>query len=132
MAALVERKNKAYGDSFDDCGKFLELLWKAGVPVEAYPDMLCFVRLFDKMKRIATDPDAFGEDPREDILGYALLNVRRKRMLQKKNPLPSFEERMFPTVKKLIGPMLATSGCQPRAARPRPKLQPRSRRRSPK
>jgi hypothetical protein len=37
--------------------------------------MLTMVRMFDKFKRIATDPAAFDEDPRRDVLGYALLWV---------------------------------------------------------
>lgn len=35
--------------------------------------MLAIVRVFDKMMRIATDKDAFGEDPWRDIAGYAIL-----------------------------------------------------------
>jgi hypothetical protein len=78
VAALVETKNAAYGDSFACSGDFLRLLFPAGIRPEQYGDMLAFVRIFDKMKRVATDADAFGEDPRRDILGYAILNVARK------------------------------------------------------
>jgi hypothetical protein len=74
-AALVTRKNVAYGDSFNLAGRFLALLWPEGVPPESFGDMLTMVRMFDKFKRIATDPAAFDEDPRRDVLGYALLWV---------------------------------------------------------
>ena len=37
--------------------------------------MLAFARMFDKMSRIATNEDAFGEDPARDLVGYAILMV---------------------------------------------------------
>ncbi len=78
-AKLVSEKNRAYGDAFGKGGSFIRLLWPKGVPVEAYDDMLTFIRIFDKMMRVATDPGAFGEDPHGDMHGYTLLNLRRKR-----------------------------------------------------
>ena len=63
VAELVEEKNRAYGSSFDKAGAFVRLLWPAGVPDAAVDDLLAFVRIFDKMQRIATDPTAFGEEP---------------------------------------------------------------------
>lgn len=80
IATLVADKNTAYGDSFMKGGEFLKLLWPKGVPVEAYDDLLAFIRLFDKMMRIATQAGAFGEDPHGDMHGYTLLNLRRKRI----------------------------------------------------
>ena len=77
VAALVEEKNAAYGDSFARSGDFLRLLFPTGIKPEQYGDMLAFVRIFDKFKRIATDPSYGGEDPRRDILGYAILNAVR-------------------------------------------------------
>jgi hypothetical protein len=69
---LVEEKNAAYGNSFDQAGDFLRLLYPNGIPPESYGDMLCVVRIFDKLKRIATNKDAFGEDPKSDLLGLAI------------------------------------------------------------
>lgn len=77
VAALVEDKNRAYGSSFDNAGTFVRLLWPNGVPAESVDDLLAFVRIWDKMMRVATNPTAFGEDPRRDMLGYCLLNCRR-------------------------------------------------------
>ena len=77
IAALVEAKNAAYGNSFDKCGDFLRLLWPNGVRPEQYTDLLQLVRMFDKFKRIASG--APGEDPHADLVGYALLGLRRKR-----------------------------------------------------
>lgn len=75
IGALVGEKNAAYGDSFGQVGDFLEILYPNGIPVESYTDALCIVRIFDKLKRIATKKDAFGESPYRDIAGYALLGT---------------------------------------------------------
>lgn len=72
---LVDDKNAAYGSSFDQAGDFLKLLYPNGIPVDSYTDMLCVVRIFDKLKRIATRKDAFGESPYGDIVGYGLLGL---------------------------------------------------------
>jgi hypothetical protein len=78
IGALVEEKNKAYGDSFAKCGEFLKLLYPNGVKVDQYSDMLALVRVFDKQMRIATDKDALGESPWRDIGGYAILQVGKE------------------------------------------------------
>ncbi len=72
IGSLVDHKNAAYGSSFDQAGDFLRLLYPNGIPVDSYTDMLCVVRIFDKLKRIATRKDAFGEDPKADLLGLAI------------------------------------------------------------
>lgn len=73
IGELVEVKNVAYGNSFAECGEFLRLLFPDGVLPNQYTDMLAIVRIWDKMKRIATQKDALGENPAVDIGGYALL-----------------------------------------------------------
>lgn len=83
---LVEEKNAAYGNSFDQAGEFLRLLYPNGIPPEAYGDMLCVVRIFDKLKRIATNKDAFGESPWRDIIGYGLLGLHKDKLAEKKTP----------------------------------------------
>lgn len=77
VGELVESKQAAYGDSFNQCGEFLQLLWPNGVPIESYPDMLCVVRIFDKLKRIATNKEWNGESPYRDIVGYSLLGLMK-------------------------------------------------------
>lgn len=77
VGKLVELKDKAYGNAFDLAGQFLKLLYPDGATPEQFPDMLCLVRIFDKMKRIATNKEAFSESPYSDIIGYALLGLRR-------------------------------------------------------
>lgn len=75
VAILVEAKNVAYGSSFSKAGDFLRLLFPEGIPPGRYDDMLLLVRIFDKQMRIATDRDALGETPYQDIAGYGVLGV---------------------------------------------------------
>ena len=75
IGRLVQEKNAAYGDSFRQCGEFLKLLFPNGVKPEQYQDMLGIIRVFDKLKRIATAKDAFGESPWSDVAGYGILGV---------------------------------------------------------
>ena len=74
---LVAEKNAVYGDAFDRAGEFLKLLYPMGIRTEQYSDALALVRIFDKQMRIATDRDALGESPYQDIMGYGLLGLRR-------------------------------------------------------
>lgn len=73
LGAMLEEKNAAYGSAFAKAGPFLRILWPAGVPPEALDVALVFARVFDKMMRLATKPDAFGESPALDAAGYFLL-----------------------------------------------------------
>ena len=85
IGAIVSEKNKAYGDSFNRAPKILAVLYPEGISVGQYDDVLTVVRILDKLSRIATDRDAFGENPWNDIAGYAILASieRDKRMVQK-------------------------------------------------
>jgi len=75
IGALVEEKNEAYGDSFARSQEILKVLFPDGVQPNQYRDMLGMVRVIDKMFRIATDKDAFGESPWKDITGYGILGT---------------------------------------------------------
>jgi len=77
IANLVDAKQAAYGDAFNKAGKCLEQLFPNGVKKEQYTDLLCIVRILDKLFRIANEPDAFGESPFGDIVGYGLLGMKR-------------------------------------------------------
>ena len=89
IGALVEEKNEAYGDSFQRSQEILKVLFPDGVQPNQYRDMLGMVRVIDKMFRIATDKDAFGESPWKDITGYGILGTagdeREKEMIEKSN-----------------------------------------------
>jgi len=75
IGELVDLKNAVYGNSFGKGGEFLKLLYPNGIPPESFDDMLCVVRIFDKLMRIATKKNALGESPYRDICGYGLLGL---------------------------------------------------------
>jgi hypothetical protein len=77
IGELVQAKNEAYGNSFANSGWILAILYPNGVTVEQYSDMLTVVRILDKLARIATRKDAFGESPFRDIAGYGLLGYAK-------------------------------------------------------
>ena len=64
LAAMLIAKNQAYGDSaLHPMGVFAK-----GSAVDGIK-----VRIDDKLNRIKNKPDAFGEDPVNDLLGYLIL-----------------------------------------------------------
>lgn len=73
IANLVVEKQEAYGDSFSKSGQIMKILYPEGVPLDKLEDALTVIRIIDKLFRIATKKDAFGESPWKDIVGYALL-----------------------------------------------------------
>ena len=75
IGQICQKKNEAYGDSFAKTGEILKSLYPGGVQPEQYSDMLAIVRILDKLFRIATRKDAFGESPFSDIAGYGILGV---------------------------------------------------------
>lgn len=95
IGTLVDEKNAAYGDSFGQVGKFLEILYPNGIPVHAYTDALCIVRIFDKLKRIATKKDAFSESPYRDIGGYALLGAMKDELIKLEKATPAEKRQIL-------------------------------------
>jgi len=73
IGELVDIKNAAYGDSFNRSGNILKELFPKGIAPDQYDDVLAMIRIIDKMFRIATNKDAFGENPWRYIAGYAIL-----------------------------------------------------------
>lgn len=74
---LLEKKNEAYGDSFSQSCKILEVLYPNGITPDKYRDLLTITRVIDKLFRIANSKDAFGENPWKDICGYSILSIWR-------------------------------------------------------
>jgi hypothetical protein len=74
---LVNEKQHAYGDSFGKAGRVMRELYPNGIAVDQLDDALTIVRIVDKLFRIATRKNAFGESPYRDIAGYSLLAVGR-------------------------------------------------------
>lgn len=77
IGRLVQEKQRAYGDSFGKSGEVLKILYPDGISTEQLKDALTITRILDKLFRIATDKDALGEDPWQDIAGYAILATER-------------------------------------------------------
>lgn len=77
IGRLVEEKQAAYGDSFGKSGYVMRCFYPDGISLEQMDDALTVVRVVDKLFRIATARDAFGESPWKDITGYGLLATAR-------------------------------------------------------
>ncbi len=75
IGAMVALKQKAYGDSFGKAGDVLRLLYPGSIKPDQYDDALAVTRIIDKLFRIATNGDAFGESPYRDIAGYGILGT---------------------------------------------------------
>lgn len=75
IGKLVAEKNVAYGSSFAEAHKILQILYPNGISTEQFTDALAIIRVIDKLFRIATKKDAFGESPWQDIAGYGILGT---------------------------------------------------------
>jgi hypothetical protein len=64
LADMLVAKNEAYGDS---------ALSPLAIFGRGKASDLIRVRIDDKLSRIKNAPDAFGEDPIRDLLGYLIL-----------------------------------------------------------
>jgi len=77
IGKLVSEKNMAYGSSFSESHKILEVLYPKGIAPHQFTDALGIIRVLDKLFRIANKKDAFGESPWQDIAGYGILGAVR-------------------------------------------------------
>jgi len=77
VGKLVGEKQKAYGDSFGRSGECLRQMFPEGIKPNQYDDLLTIARILDKLFRIANDPEAFSENPYQDIVGYGILGMNR-------------------------------------------------------
>ena len=90
IGSLVKEKQEAYGDSFSKSEKIINILYPNGVKPENYRDLLTITRIIDKLFRIATRKNAFGESPYRDIAGYALLGIASDLEEEKKTKFNQF------------------------------------------
>ena len=124
IGELVDEKNAAYGSSFSKCGDFMKLLYPNGLKPEDYPNALLLTRIFDKQMRIATDADALGESPFQDIAGYGLLGA--KIQLESKSRCgsarPGAEEELREQNVSAVpdAPKPTTTSAEPQSAQPSP------------
>ena len=87
IGKLCAEKNAAYGDSFGQSCRILEVLYPEGIKPNQYRDALAITRVIDKLFRLANQKDAFGESPWKDICGYAILGVANDESEHTKNKL---------------------------------------------
>tara|TARA_R110002051_G_scaffold104910_3_gene177734 strand:- start:349 stop:624 length:276 start_codon:yes stop_codon:yes gene_type:complete len=80
VGKLVSDKQRAYGDSFGRSGECLRQMFPDGIKTEQYDDLLTIARILDKLFRIANNPNAFDENPYQDIVGYGLLGMNRHKV----------------------------------------------------
>tara|TARA_R110000796_G_C14363801_1_gene413151 strand:- start:108 stop:395 length:288 start_codon:yes stop_codon:yes gene_type:complete len=80
VGELVSDKQLAYGDSFGRSGECLRQMFPDGIKTEQYDDLLTIARILDKLFRIANNPNAFSENPYQDIVGYGLLGMNRHKV----------------------------------------------------
>ena len=85
IGQLVTEKDAAYGCAVERVGKMLSIIYPNGIKSTQMDDALVITRCLDKMCRIATDNDPFGENPWGDINGYSLIRmVHQKRKTEEK------------------------------------------------
>jgi hypothetical protein len=77
LGKMVDEKQLAYGDSFGKSGAIMRVLYPTGIDRNQLDDVLVVIRVIDKLFRIATRKQAFGESPWRDIAGYAILAAKR-------------------------------------------------------
>lgn len=73
LGALLDKKRKAYGSGATRTTEVMNILYPEGVKPDQMHNMLLITRIVDKLCRIATNNDPFGESPFYDIAGYGLL-----------------------------------------------------------
>lgn len=73
LGKMVGEKQAAYGNSYGKAGQVMQILYPNGISPKQMDDALAVVRVIDKLFRIATDKNAYGENPWLDIAGYGLL-----------------------------------------------------------
>ena len=81
IGRLVHDKQGRYGDSFNNSGQIMRILYPEGIKHWQMDDALAVVRIIDKLFRIANSKEIKEvqpvENPAADIAGYALLLLGR-------------------------------------------------------
>jgi hypothetical protein len=94
IGKLVDKKQKAYGDSVTKCHEIMKVLLSDyhnkeehtyTFPESLLPQMLLDIRKIDKMNRRFSNPDGdlMGENPYQDDTGYDMLGVRLVEQMKK-------------------------------------------------
>lgn len=86
IGELVAQKQEAYGNSFGQAYRILEVLFPQGISPQDYHKVLLIARVIDELFRYVTLPNAFGESPWRDIVGYGLLEIANQENSQEYSP----------------------------------------------
>lgn len=71
---------------FGQAGKVLKVLYPNGINTDQYDDLLCLLRILDKLFRIAQRGKVIeGESPYLDIAGYGLLGCVKDKKNKERN-----------------------------------------------
>lgn len=74
LVTKVAQKNSDYGSAFEQIEKILTVLYPNGIPKHQYGNASLFVRMLDKMCRLANESSKFfNEDAWDDFMGYSFL-----------------------------------------------------------
>lgn len=92
LGALVEEKNAAYGDATRTGVEAMKALYPNGVKPEQYERFGYCLLVWHKLSRLATKPDAFGENPIHDIAGYSVLALAREKKRAARVAAAKYEE----------------------------------------
>lgn len=74
IGALVDRKQREYGDSWGKAAAILRALYPDGIKPDQYHDVLGVARVIDKLSRIANGNQG-EENAWADLAGYGLLGT---------------------------------------------------------
>lgn len=72
IGRLVDKNPTAHHRSFS-IGAILAIFYPGGIRMDQYDDLAAMIRILDKFFQIATNKTTPGEDPWQDIAGYAIL-----------------------------------------------------------
>lgn len=81
---FLVQKNRAYGNAASSSAAIMKYYFPDGIKPEQYEDAIFINRIVDKLMRIATNNDPFGEHPELDIAGYADLRNAQKTLAKAK------------------------------------------------
>lgn len=75
IGKMAAGKNVSYGDSYIRTTEFIRLVFPDGIKPEQYHLLAPIIRWWDKTNRLIAKPNAYGESPRIDMVGYAILDA---------------------------------------------------------
>ena|SRR3990167_10172171 len=85
LGPFLVKKNEAYGDSTRRIVSCLQSFYPDGIPLAQIENAYYMLQILNKLSRVATDCDPFGEDPWLDAAGYSILAHAKRELDKKRN-----------------------------------------------